>query len=192
MKTPSALKLRTQSELRAEVLLKRKSADSSTRSTASIQISKLLNQLIVKKKPRYVGSFISILGEPSVELDLPQERICYPRIIQDDLEFYYSDQPVESFQKGSLKVPEPPHDPDRKVELGEDDVVLVPGVVFNLKGHRIGMGKGYYDRYLSKSKANAWGVGFSFQVVEEEWSLQVWDRPVDVLVTEGFALELSH
>lgn len=192
MKTPSALKLRTQPELRAEILQKRKTADAASRSQASLQISSLLNQMIDKKKPRYVGSFVSILGEPSLELELPREQICYPRIIQDELEFFYSDQSSTQFQKGRFEVPEPPHDLERKVELGEEDVVLVPGVVFNLKGHRIGMGKGFYDRYLSRSKAKAWGVGFGFQVVEEEWSLQPWDRPVDVLVTEGFAIELNH
>lgn len=32
------------------------------------------------------------------------------------------------------------------------DVVLVPGIVFDKKGNRVGFGKGYYDRFLAKTK----------------------------------------
>lgn len=46
------------------------------------------------------------------------------------------------------------------------DVILVPGAGFDHKGNRIGYGKGYYDRYLSKFDGEIVGVGYDFQLTD--------------------------
>ncbi len=51
--------------------------------------------------------------------------------------------------------------------LNQLDLVLVPGVVFDLSGHRIGRGKGFYDRLLALFSGIKCGVGFDDQVLEE-------------------------
>ena len=45
------------------------------------------------------------------------------------------------------------------------DLVLVPGVAFDLQGGRLGYGKGYYDRFLSQVEGFFLGLAFSFQIV---------------------------
>jgi 5-formyltetrahydrofolate cyclo-ligase len=46
------------------------------------------------------------------------------------------------------------------------DLILVPGVAFDLRGGRLGRGKGYYDRLLKELRGTTCGVGFDQQVVE--------------------------
>jgi 5-formyltetrahydrofolate cyclo-ligase len=51
--------------------------------------------------------------------------------------------------------------------LNRLDLVLVPGVAFDLHGRRLGRGKGYYDRMLANVRGATCGVGFDEQLVDE-------------------------
>ncbi len=63
------------------------------------------------------------------------------------------------------------------------DVVIVPGLAFDLNRNRIGFGKGYYDRFLKGSEAYKIGVCFDYQIVEKI-DAGSHDVPVDIVVTE--------
>jgi 5-formyltetrahydrofolate cyclo-ligase len=71
----------------------------------------------------------------------------------------------------------------------EPDVVVVPGVSFGLCMHRLGYGKGYYDRYLSRSPAYRIGICFDFQVVEK-LPVHEDDERMDEIVTEKRVISL--
>jgi 5-formyltetrahydrofolate cyclo-ligase len=65
------------------------------------------------------------------------------------------------------------------------DLILVPGIVFDTKGGRIGHGAGYYDRFLKKAvNAVKTGVSYEFQVVPELGCLDEQDVPMDFIITE--------
>jgi 5-formyltetrahydrofolate cyclo-ligase len=53
------------------------------------------------------------------------------------------------------------------IPLNRLDLVLVPGVAFDLNGHRLGRGKGYYDRLLADAAGSACGVAFDQQIVSQ-------------------------
>ena len=59
-------------------------------------------------------------------------------------------------------------------------VIVVPGMAFDRQGHRLGRGKGYYDRFLSRiPNIYKIGVCFPFQLIDN-----VPSEPTDILVDE--------
>lgn len=55
----------------------------------------------------------------------------------------------------------------RKVPLADIAMVVLPGVVFSETGHRIGLGRGYYDRTLENYPGRKIGLAYEFQVVRD-------------------------
>jgi 5-formyltetrahydrofolate cyclo-ligase len=53
------------------------------------------------------------------------------------------------------------------IALNQLDLVLVPGVAFDLAGRRLGRGKGFYDRLLAEVRGHKCGVAFDEQIVAE-------------------------
>lgn len=102
------------------------------------------------------------------------KRIAYPRIDWDANTM----QPIEATQAlpdsevRRHNVPEPVG--GAPIALGEIDMVIVPGLAFDARGHRLGRGAGFYDRFLAAWRASrgstpglAVGVGFIEQMVEK-------------------------
>jgi len=54
-----------------------------------------------------------------------------------------------------------------RVSSGELDLILVPGVAFDLHGHRLGRGKGHYDKLLGVLQGTTCGVAFEEQIVDD-------------------------
>jgi 5-formyltetrahydrofolate cyclo-ligase len=54
-----------------------------------------------------------------------------------------------------------------EIPLEKFDLVLVPGVAFDLSGNRLGRGRGFYDRLLAKISGVKCGVGYDFQLLEK-------------------------
>ena len=67
----------------------------------------------------------------------------------------------------------------RLVPTEEIDLVIVPGLAFDLKGNRLGRGAGYYDRFLKilAPEVPSIGLAFGFQIVEDI-PVHLHDMPV--------------
>jgi 5-formyltetrahydrofolate cyclo-ligase len=80
---------------------------------------------------------------------------------------------------------EPRGGTERTVDASEMDLFIVPGAVFDRRGHRLGRGLGYYDRCLSRVKGLAviCAMAYELQVLEEV-PTEPHDVPVDYIVTE--------
>ncbi len=85
---------------------------------------------------------------------------------------------------GAYQIQEPRVECRCEVSLEAVDLILVPGIAFDVTGHRIGHGMGYYDRLLSENvKATKIGLAFDFQVVEMI-PAEHHDVSVDMIITE--------
>ncbi len=80
------------------------------------------------------------------------------------------------------------HEPDPKVcvsaKISDLDLVIVPGVAFDRRGHRLGSGHGYYDRFLARIESLRVGLAFGAQIVDEV-PVNGLDQAMDFIVTEG-------
>lgn len=103
------------------------------------------------------------------------KRLYLPRVIKDDLQVV----PVGSetdLQSGAFGILEPQGDAIN--DLIVIDLVIVPGMAFDVSGRRLGRGKGYYDRLLANMPtAFRIGVCHSWQIVPE-----VPHEPHDILM----------
>jgi 5-formyltetrahydrofolate cyclo-ligase len=68
-------------------------------------------------------------------------------------------------KKNEYNIPEPVD--GIEVPSNKIDVVFVPLLAFDKKGHRVGYGKGFYDKFLSECKPDAIKIGLSFFEPEE-------------------------
>lgn len=110
-----------------------------------------------------------------------QKTIILPVVVGDMLELRHFTG-SEDLKPGSYGIAEPTG------KLFNDytavDIAVIPGVAFDLSGHRLGHGKGYYDKLLPKlSTAVKAGICFPFQLVEEV-PTEPFDIPMDIIITK--------
>jgi len=92
----------------------------------------------------------------------------------------------------TLGILEPKDEFVREFDIENVDLVIVPGLVFDQNGHRIGYGYGYYDKVLKKLKNNAKKIGFAFEFqLVEKIPEERHDVPVDILITEKRVLKIQ-
>lgn len=111
------------------------------------------------------------------------KRMLFPRVAGNALEFVeVSDWP--ELQPGTFGIAEPTG--TRVVEPALIEMMIVPGVAFDRRGHRLGYGKGFYDRYWHQQPRHGLlvGLAFDFQVVDR-LPVEHHDIQLDLLVTEA-------
>ena len=94
---------------------------------------------------------------------------------------------INSLQECNIKVygiRQPEFDESLIVDKKDVDIILVPGIVFDTKGYRIGYGKGYYDRWLEGTDIKK-RIGLAYEVqVVPELPKGKFDLPVGTIITE--------
>lgn len=105
-------------------------------------------------------------------------KCALPRITLQGLEFHIWTE-SHPLVKGSFQAFEPlPHDAPVL-----PDVLLVPLLAFDKRGHRLGYGQGHFDRYLQHHPALTIGIGFKGQEMAEV-PTQPHDFALDYILTE--------
>ena len=176
--------------LRKEVLRKRNSMSHFEISMKSKLIQQKLIESPVFNQSKFIGLYLAIGSEVQTweiinyALDLGK-TVLLPRIMSNDLRFYVVDQKdfeENSFDVNRFGIKEP------KIDKPADfiDLLIIPGIVFDTYGFRIGYGYGYYDKYLTINKySKSIGLAYDFQFIKKPIPILPHDRKIDVLITES-------
>lgn len=85
-------------------------------------------------------------------------------------------------------------EPNKNCEIitpSQNTVCIVPAIAFSRDGHRIGYGKGYYDRFLANFSGTSIGLSYS-ALVCNNFSQNDHDIPVDMIITEREVLKIAQ
>ena len=110
------------------------------------------------------------------------KEIVVPKIAPDNRLEHYLLTDQTRLKPNAWGIPEPVN--GIPVLLSRIDVIFVPLLAFDLQGHRVGYGKGYYDRFLSGCRADSIKIGLSlFPPVERISDINDSDVPLDHCLT---------
>ena len=110
------------------------------------------------------------------------KSIYLPVIIGDKLEFrrFAGESRMQPDSKFGILEPTG----ELLTDLGIKDYAIIPGVAFDKNRHRLGRGRGFYDKILNQVCAKKVGICFDFQMVDKV-PTESFDMPMDSVITEG-------
>lgn len=176
--------------LRKEVLQKRNSLSDSqiTKRSKLIQEKLIGSAEFIESKS--IGVYLPVGSEVqtdhiirnALELD---KTVLLPRVIINELHFFIvekHDYYHDSLDVNKFGIKEP-----KKTNMKLDfiDLLIVPGIVFDSHGYRIGYGYGYYDKFMAeKNFSKSIGLAYDFQVMKNPIPKFEFDKKIDILITD--------
>lgn len=146
------------------------------------------------KKAHIIGITLSAFPEVDTwklieELWRQGKRVAVPKCAPKTRQMtFYEITSFDQVEVVYMKLKEPIPERTTKMEASQIDVLIVPGVVFDTRGYRIGFGGGYYDRFLSKYFGPTIAMAFDSQVIAQV-PVEQYDLPVQMIMTETKRIE---
>ena len=149
---------------------------------ANVKLSAIhtLHTFLPIEKNREVNTWLII---DRLKKEFPDVRISVPRMNNQtaELEHYYLDDRCQ-LELNTWEIPEPVKGVPTPVE--KIDAVLVPLLAFDRQGHRLGYGRGFYDRFLATCRPDCTKIGLSFFDMEERIEgIDDKDISLDMIIT---------
>ena len=171
--TKSKSDIRRAAKSAVKALTAQQKADKSTLILSRIASSESI------KSAKTVALYASLSDEVQsfelIELLSQTKRVVLPRVAGNDMDFYpYT---PSSLKVGAFGIEEPQG--SEPISPNEIDVIVVPGVAFTTDGKRCGRGKGYYDKYLSRSGFRAIKIGVCYA---EQLAEDIPNEPHDIVM----------
>lgn len=183
------------SEIREKALAERKSW---TREVFELKNVQLLNQIIefIRPLPRnlMLMSFHSIehqrevLTSPIHTLLINEpyfHQLIFPKVEKTTGQLipYLTDK-KSKFTRSDWGILEPQDDTTVRLTPGDIDLIFIPLLAIDTQGHRVGYGKGFYDRFLAETKPNVIKIGLALnEPIEPIEDLNPFDVALDFTIT---------
>jgi len=193
-------------KLRQQFLNRR---DNLSRDEIDSKSEKIENELFALpefRRAKTVMFYVSFRSEVETEkmirnaLNL-RKRVVVPVVDGEKIEIAEIKNFEKELSQGSFGIKEPRKEFRKRVDQEEIDLVVVPGVVFDKMGGRLGYGRGYYDRFLeTKSIKLRMGcspqcalIGLAFDLqIARKIPLVKKDVRVDKIVTESGIINCTN
>jgi 5-formyltetrahydrofolate cyclo-ligase len=166
----------------------RKGIGGQRRTSAQHRVAERLLAWSFDTSPAVIGVYAALGSEVSVDGAADAwlrrgHRLVWPRVLEEGVLSFHFAEP-ELLEPGCMGIREPSLDAP-VAEVGDIDLLILPGLGFDRFGGRLGQGGGYYDRFLSHPAFRAQTVGVAFAVqVLPRLQLTQTDRRVDAVLTE--------
>lgn len=150
----------------------------------SAELCKNIMQMPCWREARAILLYHALPDEPDLQplLDealLSGRQVLLPVVVDDDLVLKYF-KGKESLREGAFHILEPIGEDFPLEQYHQIDLALIPGMAFDRAGHRLGRGRGYYDRLLPRiPQAHTLGICFPFQLFDA-----IPSEPHDIPVCE--------
>jgi 5-formyltetrahydrofolate cyclo-ligase len=139
------------------------------------------------------ASFLPIIAKNEVNTILFHEEISqlnlghllyFPRVMnQNDMQFYCI-KSKDELALSNWGIPEPLEIVNNLIDPKEIQIMFIPLLAFDVKGHRVGYGRGFYDQYLAKCSDKLIKIGLSlFDEPSEIDDVEITDITLDFIIT---------
>lgn len=188
---------RQKQSIREQMLRMREQLTPDQLRQASVDVSRQLEKLLKslypegQPKPLHIALYAAIKNELNLSNAWPMLQkwpayLYFPAVEKDKIVLGAIPpgvNPSSVLLPGRFGIPEPPRD-NRLGAIPLLDLILVPGLAFDLSGNRLGWGKGYYDKWLALLPPETMriGVGYSFQVLKH-LPAEKHDQRLDLVLT---------
>ncbi len=175
-------------ELRQKYLNLRQALPTQTWQRQSQEICNMLAQSELIKNAEVILGFMSFRQEPDLTVlykQFSQKKWGFPRCQDQDLTWHCVN-PLDflnSTEIGKFGILEPISTLP-KINLADVDVILVPAILSDQRGYRLGYGGGFYDRFLETQAGFTISIAFADFIVET-FPNQTWDIPTKAICSEN-------
>ena len=173
--------------------------DQENKDDLSRDIMRTFMELLEYAEAQTVMFYVDVRAEVRTRFDLPVALQQGKKVVvpwcndEGELELFHLES-MDELEIGMYNILEPAaHLRDitiKRTEVSELDLIMVPGVGFDSRGGRTGMGKGYYDKCLEHARPDATIVAVCFECqIFEEIPVQSHDIYMDKVITEATTYE---
>jgi 5-formyltetrahydrofolate cyclo-ligase len=137
------------------------------------------------QEAQVVVAFAALPGEPDLHpLDwCGPKTVLLPRIDGETLVFHAVENPSQ-LKPGAFGLPEPDPGQCPVADPAGAQIIFIPGLAFTAEGHRLGRGRGYYDRLLATLPPGILRVGVCFpDQILADLPREPHDKQVDIVLS---------
>ena len=181
----------TKGELRKTLVDRLRQQKEEARRRSSEAIWRKVHRLTAFRQAATVCCYVALPYEVQTRRMIEEmlksgKRVVVPVTRPDSKRLWLSEvrDPDRDLAPGAFGVPEPVPTARRPVPARELDLVFVPGLAFDRRGHRLGHGHGYFDRFLAHlpEATPTVGLAFRFQLLDR-LPADSHDRAVHMVLT---------